>query len=97
MSEMITIKGREVSEDTIALALMQYFTEHPEKYIFQAADVVEKLGANTGKRLIIEIDGKLRAVYVDDGFAISSNNVNGQAGFERCEYRRIGVLSDYIK
>ncbi len=35
MSEMITIKGREVSEDTIALALMQYFTKHPEKKRFE--------------------------------------------------------------
>ena len=92
MPTMIRIKGREVSEDTIALALMQYFTEHSEEYIFQAGDVAENM--NGDRRLIINIDEKLRAVNIENGVALFTN---GQVEFEKCKYRKIGVLSEYIK
>ena len=87
---MITIKGREVSEDTIALALMQYFTEHPEKYIFQAGDVVENQDGN--KRIIVSFSGS-RLSFSPNGRVES----RCQEQFKKYGYRKIGVLSEYIK
>ncbi|KKN22338.1 hypothetical protein LCGC14_0916040 [marine sediment metagenome] len=97
MANMIKIKGKEVSEDTIALALMQYFTKHPEKYVFRAGDVVEYngIGRGCGKRIIVRIGGVLHSVRVDTGIHLS--HTQSQRRFEECEYRKIGVLSDYIK
>ncbi len=95
MSEMITIKGREVSEDTIALALMQYFTEHREKYIFQAGDVVvsnDDKKENPAKRLVSRIRGKLKAVTLD-----TNSEILVDIDVQTFGYRKIGVLSEYIK
>ena len=93
MPTMITIKGREVSEDTIALALMQYFTEHPEKYIFQAGDVVKNMYEN--KRVIFKnAAGHLRSIALETNEEVATV---GQKDFEKFGYRKIGVLSDYIK
>ena len=96
MSEMIRLSnGNDVSQETVDAAMEEYTLRHPEKYIFQAGDVVEK--PDCGKRLIIDVDGKLRSVYANDGFVISIENVDGQKDFEICKYRKIGVLSEYIK
>ena len=95
MSEMITIKGMEVSEDTIALALMQYFTEHPKKYIFQAGDVAsyEDEGQDSDYRIIVKYKGELLSFLINGEYSSSYC----QRQFESNKYRKIGVLSDYIK
>ncbi|KKM25502.1 hypothetical protein LCGC14_1594430 [marine sediment metagenome] len=98
MPEMIRLSnGNDVSQETVDAAMEEYTLRHPEEYIFQAGDVVEN--KYNAKRVIVK-------VKIDDncGETITrSVGLDGeqehhcQSGFEEQGYRKIGVLSDYIK
>ena len=84
--------GKKVSLETIEIVLEAYFEKHPEEYIFQAGDVVES--GDKSKRIFVQVEGKIMPVDAETGFAYYSET---QQGYERCGYRKIGVLSEYIK
>ena len=85
----------EVSEDTIKAALAIYIKGEPEKYIFQAGDVIvnnDDKKENPDKRLVSRIRGKLKAVSLDN-----NSEVLMDIDVQTFGYRKIGLLSDYIK
>lgn len=88
---MITIKGKQFSEETIVEALMKHcnFEEEKEKYIFQAGDIA-KFGIHL--RIIVWVNGNLVACD-GGGYCVA----RGQAEFESCGYKKIGILTDFIK
>ncbi|MHC4397751.1 MAG: hypothetical protein ACYS1A_19070 [Planctomycetota bacterium] len=69
------------------------------KYQFKAGDVVD-YGDSYGdsyhsKRIIIETrDGNLEAISCEQGINCCGN---GQSSFEDAGYKKIGVISDFIK
>ncbi|KKK86382.1 hypothetical protein LCGC14_2763770, partial [marine sediment metagenome] len=83
----------EVSEDTIKAALAIYIKGEPEKYVFQAGDVVKT--SLDSKRIIIEFRDELFPVNVETGKTYHAEK--GQQAFGINSYRKIGLLSDYIK
>jgi hypothetical protein len=96
MSEkMIEIKGRKFSEETIAEALQKLCNFEPEKsyqYQFQKGDVAKNKYGDY--RIICGSD------YVGSLIAIDMKGrcqARSQVEFERCGYRKIGILSDFIK
>jgi hypothetical protein len=93
MSKTVTVKGREWSEDTIELALQEYVKSHPESYQFQAGDVIVCDGGDKEKRIILNTEeGKLISIDRQGNFMSK-----GQEEFEIWDYRKIGVISDFIK
>ncbi len=83
--------GKKVSLETIEIALEAYFEKHPEEFIFQAGDVCDT--ATKGEvRIIISNNGNVES-YNADGKLCSTS----QKQFEASGYRKIGVLSEYIK
>ena len=95
MAKLIPIEGRgEVSEETIKQALDEKFgkTEpKPEPYQFKAGDVCKNMYGDN--RIIIKERGELRAFARNGGYSGSY----GQKTFEEYKYRKIGVISDFIK
>jgi len=88
---MINIKGRMVSEDTADIALQEYFKSRPEPpYQFKAADVARN---NAGRTRIIVRDYEQLVSYDTDGVF----QAGSQEDFEECGYKKIGVITDYIK
>lgn len=93
MHEIEGLGDKAVSDSTITEALKEHFSEKEKKpYEFQAGDIC-LTRPNHQKRLILKIDGKLRAFDVKDGECMA----RGQREFEECGYRKIGVISDFIK
>ena len=86
---MITIDGREFSEDTIKAALKAH-CEFEEKYVFKAGDVAK--GDHSTIRIIVMLEGKLKSFNSNGDYMIT-----GQEKFETMGYRKIGTISDYIK
>lgn len=86
------IKGKEVSEETIAMALKgQFGFVFEEPYQFQAGDVIENEYGS--KRIIVNFEGSLLAF---DEFGKFMGR--GQEYFERYyPYKKIGELKDFIK
>ncbi len=89
---------KEVSKETCALAVTEYFAKHPEpkpepepKYQFQAGDVAE---TGLGKRIIVRLKGTSELA----SFGLSGHWQSiGQEEFEENYYKKIGVLKDFIK
>ena len=89
MSKMIRLSnGNDVSQETVDAAMEEYTLRHPEEYIFQVGDVIQGV---YGKRIIVSIRGDVYSVGID------GNRRSDQKEFSECKYRKIGVLSDYIK
>jgi len=61
-----------------------------EEYVFKAGDVVR--GGYGGKRIIVEIDHKLKSFSID-----GHHQSTGQQEFIAFGYKKIGNLSDFIK
>ena len=89
---MIEVNGKPVSEETVELALQEYFSKHPPKsYQFKQGDVVV---SSDGLTRIIVYGGSNKMVsYAPNGYIASRN----QQQFENAGYKKIGVISDYIK
>jgi len=94
------IKGKELSEETIVAACENYgisFEPTQESCLFEEGDVVIILYEHLvwEIRIIIkDYTGKGKLMSCDlDGVVVN----RGQAGFEQDDYRKIGVLRDYIK
>ena len=90
----IDVKGYgKVSEETIAEALRAKFgrSKKEELYQFKAGDVIRNAG---GVRVVVE--GTRDKLLVNDiyGHKVALYN---QGDFYDWSYRKIGVLSDYIK
>jgi len=95
MSEkMITVKGKDFSEDTIVEALKKQclFEEEKEEepYVFKVGDVARNRADKA--RIILRINGEMRSIN-NKGIEESE----GQHDFEVFGYKLIGVLSDFIK
>ena len=91
MSNMVNIKGKQVSEDTAELALQEYFKSHPEEYQFRAGDVCREV--HGGIRIIHQpLDKPLASICINGGF----QSIRGQKDFVTASYKKIGVLSDYF-
>ena len=86
---LLTIKGKRVSEDTAALALEEYFRNHPHPaYIFKAADVVR---CGRQLRIIVEKSGNI--------FSIDYHGcvcAEGQKDFEHHGYEKVGRLHEFL-
>ena len=89
------IKGIEFSEETIVKALERagISLEEPKPYQFQAGDVVE-YGVGSRRIICLTSKGNLEAFGLNGYTKCASG---GQKCFENAGYRKIGVLSDYIK
>ena len=89
---MFTLKnGIQISDETVELAVKEYFKVHPEEHQFPAGDVAECDGM---KRIIL---------CTPENKLVSFNPINGiwacqsgQKGFENYGYKHIGRISDYI-
>jgi hypothetical protein len=87
----VTCDGKPVSEETVELALQEYFAKHPEPpYQFQAMDVAKNEYGQI--RIIMASNGKLVSYDPVGGFQSM-----GQSSFENAGYKKIGVISDFIK
>lgn len=87
---MITIKGKQFSEETIIVALEKHCNFKGEgTYIFKAGDVVVNSVGN--HRVIVWRSGEL-ASYSPQGYF----QLVGQQEFENCDYKKVGILSDFI-
>ncbi len=92
MSEkMIPVRGKQVSEATIVEALQKHCGFEEKKYVFQAGDVIV-LGNSRDIYIIIDNHGVLESFWLD-----GIQREKGQAEFESKGYKKIGVLSDFIK
>ncbi len=100
MPNMITLSnGNKISLETVDAAMEEYTKKHPEpepepeKYVFQAGDVV--VNSFGRKRVIVKLREELVPINVETGNVYFAER--GQSAFEKQKYRKIGVLSDYIK
>ena len=98
MPNMITLSnGNKISLETVDAAMEEYTKKHPEpepeKYVFQAGDVV--VGSLGRKRVIVKLREELVPINVETGNVYFAER--GQPAFEKQKYRKVGVLSDYIK
>ena len=94
----ININGidKEVSKETIGLAVTAYFADHPEqkpepKYQFQAGDVVRNPNVIDGIRIVVRPSGGLKSFSLDGYYKNT-----GQTDFELNDYKKIGTLKDFI-
>ena len=87
---MITINGKQVSEETAALALEEYFKNHPKPYIFEKGDVCVNNGGSI--RIIVSYHGKLKSSDTNGNLICE-----GQKRFEVYGYRKIGELGELNK
>ena len=92
MSEkMIPIRGKHVSEDTIVEALQKHCGFEEKPYVFKVSDLAEN--RDGGKRIICpDSNGGVMSIDLS-GFHMSSS----QSSFDALGYKKIGVLSDFIK
>lgn len=88
---MITIRGKQFSEETIVEALEKHCNFEEEKYIFQPGDVVVNRGGDF--RIIVGNVFSNFASYNLQGYKQS----NLQEDFEYWGYKKIGTLTNYIK
>ena len=86
---MITIRGKQFSEETIVKALEKH-CNFEQPYIFQLGDVVDNNVG--GRRIIVRHKHGLFAVNLC-GIIMAE----GQSEFEISDYRKIGTLADFIE
>lgn len=97
MSKLHNIRGRDLSEDTIADCVSKQlgivFPEKKSSYQFQEGDVTILAGADKRDTRIIcrDADGTLKSFDTHGDFCST-----GQDQFEHNEYEKIGTLSDYL-
>ncbi len=85
--------GNEVSQETVDVAVEEYTKRHPEKYIFQAGDVIKNDLRQT--RIIFKerVTNDIKSISIEDGTETLAVN---QKDFVSYGYRKIGVLADYF-
>ena len=93
-TETVELNGVPISKETIlgwaAQCGVKIEPPKPEPYQFKAADVARNNAGRT--RIIVRDYGKLVSYDTDGGFQAGS-----QEDFEECGYKKIGVITDYIK
>ena len=85
---MITIKGKQFSEETVIEALEKH-CNFKEPYVFQSGDIIT---FGNRLRIMLKIGSELTA-FRSDGIMMA----NSQKDFEGCCYKKVGTLNDFIK
>lgn len=91
MSKMITIKGKDVSEDTIVEALKKH-CGFVDELPLAAGDIVRNIN---GLRILVENQGNdnLLTSYGLDGAWQAGADADG---FHNCKYVKVGTLTDML-